>query len=65
MPADVPEGHDRVALEELRRVLERAEYTAERIEERLGTHELSSRPIDTAVHLPHSPRPTVPCGSAP
>jgi methylase of polypeptide subunit release factors len=51
MVADVPEGRDADGLEELRRVFERVGYTAERIEERLGTHELSSRRIDTAVHL--------------
>ena len=51
MPIDVPEGRDRVALTWLRRAFERVGYTAERIEERLGTQELSSRPIDTVVHL--------------
>jgi methylase of polypeptide subunit release factors len=51
MPADVPDGRDGRALAGLRVALERAGYTAERVEERLGTHELSSRPIDTAVHL--------------
>ena len=51
MTADVPEGRDRVALRGLRRAFERVGYTAERVEERLGTQELSSRPIDTAVHL--------------
>ena len=51
MPTDVPDGRDGTALAGLRVALERAGYTAERVEERLGTHELSSRPIDTAVHL--------------
>lgn len=49
--ADVPDRHDGVALAGLRVALERAGYTAERVEERLGTHELSSRRVDTAVHL--------------
>jgi methylase of polypeptide subunit release factors len=51
MPTDVPDGRDGTALAGLRVAFERAGYTAERVEERLGTHELSSRPIDTAVHL--------------
>jgi methylase of polypeptide subunit release factors len=48
--ADVPDGRDGTALAGLRVALERAGYTAEQVEERLGTHELSSRPVDTAVH---------------
>jgi len=48
---DVPDGSDAATLRALCAALERAGFTAERIEERLGTHELSSRPIDTAVHL--------------
>ncbi len=51
MAPNVPDGRDGTALAGLRLALERAGYTAERVEERLGTHELSSRPIDTAVHL--------------
>jgi methylase of polypeptide subunit release factors len=48
---DVPERRDGVALAGLHVAFERAGYTAERVEERLGTHELSSRQVDTAVHL--------------
>jgi hypothetical protein len=51
MAARLPEAHDGIALAGLRLALERAGYTAERVEVELGTHELSSRPIDTAVHL--------------
>jgi methylase of polypeptide subunit release factors len=42
------DGHELAAL---RDALLRAQFTAEGVEERLGTHELSSRPADTAVHL--------------
>jgi methylase of polypeptide subunit release factors len=51
MAADLPDAGDGTALLALRAALERADFTAERVEERLGTHELSSRPLDTAVHL--------------
>jgi methylase of polypeptide subunit release factors len=51
MATDVPDAGDATALAALREALERAQFTAERVEERLGTHELSSRPLDTAVHL--------------
>jgi len=47
---DVPESGDSSALRVLRDVLGRAEFTAEHVEERLGTHELSARPMDTSVH---------------
>jgi hypothetical protein len=47
---DVPDGRDAVALRSLRDALERAAYSAEEVEARLGTHELSARPVDTAVH---------------
>ena len=50
MGGDVPDGSDAVTLGSLRAVLERVGFTAERVEERLGTNELSSRPVDTAVH---------------
>src|SRR5215216_3705755 len=40
--ADVPDASDRSTLEALRAALGRAGLTAERVEERLGTHELSS-----------------------
>ncbi len=46
-----PEAADAATLRALRDALRRAEYTAERVEETLGTHELSSRTTDTAVHL--------------
>ena len=49
MGADVPDGSDREALRALRAALDRAGFTAERVEERLGTGELSSRPADTAT----------------
>src|SRR5947207_9685052 len=51
MAADVPGAGDAVSLGALRAALVRAGFTAERIEERLGTNELSARPIETAVHL--------------
>jgi hypothetical protein len=51
MATELPDAGDGAALAGLRDALERAGFTAERIEERLGTHELSSRPLDTAVHL--------------
>jgi hypothetical protein len=51
MPAEPPSAEDGEALDALRRALESADYTVEGIEERLGTNELSLRPIDTAVHL--------------
>ncbi|TML88941.1 MAG: methyltransferase [Actinobacteria bacterium] len=51
MASNVPGGGDERALPAVRAALERAGYTSERIEGRLGTDELSSRPIDTAVHL--------------
>jgi methylase of polypeptide subunit release factors len=47
---DVPDGRDAVALRSLREALERAEFTVDAVEERLGTHELSARPADIAVH---------------
>jgi methylase of polypeptide subunit release factors len=47
----VPDAGDRGALRGLRAALEAARYTTERVEERLGTHELSARPADVAVHL--------------
>ena len=51
MAADPPDGSDPAALAALRSALEQAGFTAEAVEERLGTHELSSRPVDTAVHV--------------
>src|SRR6266487_375216 len=51
MAADVPGTGDVVSLRALRAALMRAGFTAERVEERLGTHELSARPLETAVHL--------------
>jgi methylase of polypeptide subunit release factors len=51
MAADVPDGSDREALRALRAALDRAGFTAEAVEERLGTGELSSRPADVATHL--------------
>jgi predicted RNA methylase len=51
MAADVPDSGDLASLGALRAALVRAGFTAERIEERLGTNELSARPIETAVHL--------------
>lgn len=44
-------GADDRELEALRDALARASFTAEEIEERLGTHELSTRSVDRAVHL--------------
>jgi methylase of polypeptide subunit release factors len=49
--AEPPSAADGDALEALRRALTAAGFTVEGIEERLGTNELSLRPIDTAVHL--------------
>jgi len=46
-----PEAADAASLSALRDALRRADYDAERVEAELGTHELSSRPLDTAVHL--------------
>ena len=46
-----PEAADGASLSALRDALRRADYDAERVEAELGTHELSSRPLDTAVHL--------------
>jgi Methyltransferase small domain len=42
---------DAAALDQLRAVLEAAEFSVDRLEDVLGTHELSSRPADTLVHL--------------
>ena len=50
MGGAVPDGSDTGGLRELRAALELAGYTAERVEERLGTGELSARPVDTDVH---------------
>jgi methylase of polypeptide subunit release factors len=41
---------DHLELATLREALARAGFTAEGVEDRLGTHELSSRPADAAVH---------------
>jgi SAM-dependent methyltransferase len=49
--AEPPSAQDGEALDALRRALESAHFTVEAIEEQLGTHELSLRPIDIAVHL--------------
>jgi len=46
-----PSAENGDALDALRRALESVNFTVEGIEERLGTNELSLRPIDTAVHL--------------
>jgi hypothetical protein len=46
-----PSAQDGDALDALRLALESARFTVEGIDERLGTSELSLRPIDTAVHL--------------
>ena len=49
-PASPPVADDRATLAELREALARAGFTAERIERELGTHELSSRPSELALH---------------
>lgn len=46
-----PSAEDDAALDALTGSLESAHFTVEGIEERLGTNELSRRPIDTAVQL--------------
>jgi methylase of polypeptide subunit release factors len=46
-----PAVADAGTLRRLREALARASFTADRVEAVLGTHELSSRPADTAVHL--------------
>ncbi|HEY1367014.1 MAG TPA: class I SAM-dependent methyltransferase [Gaiellaceae bacterium] len=46
----LPASDDTEALGQLRAALLAAGYTAERLEETLGTHELSARPVDVAVH---------------
>ena len=46
-----PSAEDGDALDALTGSLESAQFTVEGIEERLGTNELSLRPIDTAVQL--------------
>ena len=46
-----PHAHDADTLASLREALLDASFTAERVEAELGTHELSSRPAETAVHL--------------
>jgi hypothetical protein len=46
----LPASDDTRALGELRAALQEAGYTVERLEETLGTHELSARPVDVAVH---------------
>lgn len=51
MGGNVPHSSDTVMLRSLRAALERAGFSSERVAERLGTSELSSRPIDTAVHV--------------
>jgi len=51
MGPDVPDGSDREALRALRDALAVAGFTAEGVEERLGTSELSSRPAELAAHL--------------
>jgi methylase of polypeptide subunit release factors len=50
MAAGVPDSGGRALLGDLRSAFVRAGYRAERVEDRLGTYELSSRPIETAVH---------------
>jgi hypothetical protein len=50
-PPPTAAGADVLELATLREALARAGFTAEGIEERLGTHELSSRPADAAVHV--------------
>lgn len=47
----VPLVPDPGRLRGLRDALRAAEFTSDRVEATLGTHELSSRPADTAVHL--------------
>jgi hypothetical protein len=49
--APPPSAEDGEALDALREALRAAEFTADAVEERLGTHELSSRAIDNAVHM--------------
>jgi len=49
--AEPPSAEDGEALVALRLALESAGFTVEGIEERLGTNEVSLRPIDVAVHL--------------
>jgi len=49
--AEPPSARDGEALDLLRAALEAASFTVEEIEERLGTSELSLRPVDTAVHV--------------
>src|SRR5262245_7548689 len=51
MGADVPDGSDRETLRALRDALDRAGFTADGVQERLGTSELSARPADIAAHL--------------
>ena len=51
MLPEPPSAEDKNALEALTGSLESAHFTVEGIEERLGTNELSRRPIDTAVQL--------------
>jgi hypothetical protein len=48
--AVAPDASDSEALGRVREALDRAGYTAEQVETTLGTHELSSRPADVAVH---------------
>ncbi len=51
MLPEPPSAEDGDALDALTGALESAHFTVEGIEERLGTNELSLRPIDMAVHL--------------